>query len=132
VLREKKIALWGLAFKQNTDDVRESVAIKLARRLLAEGATVIAWDPVAIETARRSGGLAGEIRYAPDMLSALDGADALVIATEWPQFAAVELPQIKARLRTPLVFDGRNLLDPADARAAGLEYVSVGRPEVRG
>ncbi len=132
VLREKRIALWGLAFKQNTDDVRESVAVKLARRLLAEGASVVAWDPVAVETARRSGQLEGAIDYAADMYAALDGADALVIATEWPQFAAAELPQVKARLRTPLVFDGRNLLDPADARAAGLEYVSVGRPEVHG
>lgn len=127
VFREKKIALWGLAFKQNTDDVRESVAIKLAKRMLSEGASVVAWDPQAIETARRFGELEGDVSYAPDMYSALDGADALVIATEWPQFAGADLSNVKKRLRTPLVFDGRNLLDPADAKAVGLEYVSIGR-----
>ncbi len=127
VFREKKIALWGLAFKQNTDDVRESVAIKLARRMIAEGASVVAWDPQAIDTAKRFGELDGDISYAPDMYAALDGADALVIATEWPQFAGADLTEVKRRLRTPLVFDGRNLLDPADAGAATLEYVSIGR-----
>lgn len=131
ILREKKIALWGLAFKQNTDDVRESVAVKLAQRLLDEGASVIAWDPQAIETAKRFGNLRGDIRYSEEMLASLDGADALVIATEWPQFAGVDLTEVKRRLRTPLVFDGRNLLDPVDARSAGLEYHSVGRPPVQ-
>jgi len=127
VFREKKIALWGLAFKQNTDDVRESVAIKLARRMLEEGASIVATDPEAIGTARRFAELEGDIRYTDDMYAALDGADALVIATEWPQFAAADASEIKSRLRTPLVFDGRNLLDPADASAAGLEYFSIGR-----
>lgn len=130
VLREKKIALWGLAFKQNTDDVRESVAIKLARRMLEEGAEVIAWDPQAIETARRFGGLEGQITYAEDMYDCLDGAEALVIATEWPQFANADLSQVQARMRTPLIFDGRNLLDPATAEKQGIEYHSVGRAPV--
>jgi UDPglucose 6-dehydrogenase len=128
VLKEKKIALWGLAFKQNTDDVRESVAIRLVRRMLEEGATVVAWDPEAIGTAKRFANLEGDISYAPDMYAALDGADALVVATEWPQFATADMTEVKNRLRTPLVFDGRNLLDPVDARAAGLEYHAVGRP----
>ncbi len=127
VFREKKIALWGLAFKQNTDDVRESVAIKLARQMLAEGASVVAWDPQAIETAKRFGELEGDITYAPDMYAALDGADALVVATEWHDFASADLSEVKKRLLTPLVFDGRNLIDPADADAAALEYVSIGR-----
>ncbi|BCU77551.1 UDP-glucose/GDP-mannose dehydrogenase family protein [Luteolibacter sp. LG18] len=130
VLREKKIALWGLAFKQNTDDVRESVAIRLAKKMIEEGATLVAWDPEAIETAKRFSGIESGIEYAPDMLSALDGADALVIATEWSHFANADLTEIKKRLRTPLVFDGRNLLDPAAATATGLEYHSVGRPVV--
>jgi UDPglucose 6-dehydrogenase len=130
VLREKKIALWGLAFKQNTDDVRESVALKLAKRMIDEGATLVAWDPEAIETAKRFGNLGDALTFGPDMLSCLDGADALVIATEWPQFANVDLAEIKKRLRTPLVFDGRNLLDPESARAAEIEYHSVGRPGV--
>jgi UDPglucose 6-dehydrogenase len=127
VLKEKKIALWGLAFKQNTDDVRESVAIKLAQRMLDEGASIIAYDPAAIETAKHSGQLDGDVTYADDMLSALDGADALVIATEWPQFANVDLSEVKSRLRTPLVFDGRNLLDPEAATSTGIDYHSVGR-----
>ena len=127
VLKEKKIALWGLAFKQNTDDVRESVAIRLACKMLAEGASIVAYDPQAIPSAMRSGELTGDISYAADVLSALDGADALVIATEWPQFANASLSEVKARLRTPLVFDGRNLLDPAAATNAGIEYHSIGR-----
>lgn len=130
VLREKKIALWGLAFKQNTDDVRESVAIRLAKKLIAEGATIVAWDPEAVETSKRFSGIDSGIEYAADMNSCLNGADALVIATEWPQFANAELNEIKARLRTPLVFDGRNLLDPAALAAQGIEYHSIGRPVV--
>lgn len=127
VFRDKKIALWGLAFKQNTDDVRESVAIRLAKVMLAEGARIVASDPEAIDTAKRIGGLSGDVTYNEDMYDALEGADALVIATEWPQFANADLHEIAKRLRTPLVFDGRNLLDPADTIAAGLEYECIGR-----
>jgi UDPglucose 6-dehydrogenase len=127
VFREKKIALWGLAFKQNTDDVRESVAIKLAQKMLKEGATLAATDPEALGTAQKFGELSGDISYHEDMYATLDGADCLVIATEWPAFAKADLAEIKKRLRTPLVFDGRNLIDPKDAKAAGLEYISIGR-----
>ncbi|RYZ70976.1 MAG: UDP-glucose/GDP-mannose dehydrogenase family protein, partial [Proteobacteria bacterium] len=127
VFREKKIALWGLAFKQNTDDVRESVAIKLAQKMLSEGATIRATDPEAIETAKKFGDLKGDITYHTDLYETLDGADALVIATEWPAFAKIDLTEIKKRMRTPLVFDGRNLLDPKDAKAAEVEYISIGR-----
>jgi UDPglucose 6-dehydrogenase len=95
--------------------------------MLDEGASIVAYDPQAIETAKRSGQLDGDLSYADDMLSALDGADALVIATEWPEFANADLSAVKSRLRTPLVFDGRNLLDPAAATSAGIEYHSVGR-----
>jgi UDPglucose 6-dehydrogenase len=127
VFREKKIALWGLAFKQNTDDVRESVAIKLAQKMLSEGASLHATDPEAIETAKKFGDLKGDITYYTDLYETLDGADALVIATEWPAFAKIDLTEIKKRMRTPLVFDGRNLLDPKDAKAAEVEYYSIGR-----
>jgi UDPglucose 6-dehydrogenase len=127
VFREKKIALWGLAFKQNTDDVRESVAIKLAQKMLKEGAILAATDPEAIGTAQKFGELSGDITYLEDLYATLDGADCLVIATEWPEFAKADLNEIKKRLRTPLIFDGRNLLDPKDVKAAGLEYVSIGR-----
>jgi UDPglucose 6-dehydrogenase len=127
VFREKKIALWGLAFKQNTDDVRESVAIKLAQKMLKEGAILAATDPEALGTAQKFGELTGDVSYHEDMYATLDGADCLVIATEWPAFAKADLNEIKKRLRTPLVFDGRNLLDPKDVKAAGLEYISIGR-----
>lgn len=130
VLQEKKIALWGLAFKQNTDDVRESVAINLARRMIAEGAEITAWDPEAIETAKRFGELGDSITYADDMYACLDGADALVIGTEWPQFTNADLTEIKSRMRTPLIFDGRNLLDPQTMAAQGIEYHSVGRATI--
>ena len=127
VFREKKIALWGLAFKQNTDDVRESVAIKLCQQMLKEGAVVAATDPQGIETAKKFGELEGDITYHKDLYDTLDGADALVIGTEWPEFAQADLNEIKKRLRTPLIFDGRNILDPKDVAAAGLEYHSIGR-----
>ena len=100
------------------------------RRLFEEGASIVAWDPEAIETAKRFADLGDAATFGPDMLSCLDGADALVIATEWPQFANADLSEIKKRLRTPLVFDGRNLLDPGSAAAAGIEYHSIGRPSV--
>ncbi len=128
VLQDKRLAVWGLAFKQNTDDVRESVAVKLVAQMLSEGARVSAWDPQAVATARRSGLLEGAITFAEDMYSCLDGAEALVIATEWPQFANADLSQIRKRLRSPIIFDGRNLLDPGTVVAQGLEYHSVGRP----
>lgn len=127
VLQDKKIAVWGLAFKQNTDDVRESVAVKLIQDMLAEGAHVTAWDPEAIPTAQRFGNLEGDMHYAENMYDCLDGAEALVIATEWQQFANADLAEVQRRLRTPLIFDGRNLLDPGAATTQGLEYYSVGR-----
>jgi len=130
VLQEKKIALWGLAFKQNTDDVRESVAIKLAHKMLAEGAEVTAWDPEGMETAKKFGNLEGKFTYAEDMYSCLDGADVLIIGTEWPQFANADLAEVKKRLRTPLIFDGRNLFDPDKVASQGIEYHSIGRASV--
>lgn len=127
VLSEKKIALWGLAFKQNTDDVRESVAIKLAGRMLEEGASISATDPQALKTAQKIGGLKGKVTYFEDMYDCIDGAEALVIATEWPQFANVDFDEIKKRMRNPMIFDGRNLLDPDVVAAHGIEYYSIGR-----
>ena len=107
--------------------MRESVAIKLAQKMLKEGASLAATDPEAIETAKKFGELDGDITYHTDLYATLEGADALVIATEWPSFAKIDLTEIKKRMRTPLVFDGRNLLDPKDAAAAELEYYSIGR-----
>ncbi|MDP0491146.1 MAG: UDP-glucose/GDP-mannose dehydrogenase family protein [Verrucomicrobiota bacterium JB023] len=127
VLQEKKIALWGLAFKQNTDDVRESVAIKLANDMLKEGAKVTGWDPQGMETAKRFGNLGEGFTYGDDMYSCLDGAEVLIIGTEWPEFANADLEEIKKRMRNPLVFDGRNLMEPENMAAAGIEYYSIGR-----
>jgi UDPglucose 6-dehydrogenase len=121
-------ALWGLAFKPNTDDMREAPSLALIDALLARGATVAAYDPVARDEAARV--LAGRpgIRFADSMQSALDGADALAIVTEWKEFRSPDFADLKARLRTPAIFDGRNMYDPASVREAGLEYHAIGRP----
>ena len=121
-------ALWGLAFKPNTDDMREAPSLTLIDALLARGATVAAYDPVARDEAARV--LAGRpgIRFADSMQSALDGADALAIVTEWKEFRSPDFADLKARLRTPAIFDGRNMYDPASVREAGLEYYAIGRP----
>jgi UDPglucose 6-dehydrogenase len=125
VVRDKRIALLGLSFKPNTDDIRFSPALKLAERLLAEGAHVEAYDPKAMERAQTV--LSGA-SFATDSYAAARDADALVIATEWPEFAALDWAKIGRSMARPLIIDGRNLLDPKALRALGLEYESVGRP----
>jgi UDPglucose 6-dehydrogenase len=119
------IALWGLAFKPHTDDVRDAPGLTLAKRLTALGARVIAFDPHAREAARAE--LGDSIAYAPDAYTAVDGRDALVIATEWPEFASADLGRVKNLLRRPAIFDGRNLWDPERLEALGFHYYSVGR-----
>ncbi|MBL9154191.1 MAG: UDP-glucose/GDP-mannose dehydrogenase family protein [Verrucomicrobiales bacterium] len=126
VLEEKKIAVWGLAFKQNTDDIRCSVALDLVERLVAEGAEVRAYDPKAMDRVRDLP-LGEKIVLVDDPLAACDGAEALVIATEWPQFAQADFAKVKPRMLSPLVFDGRNLLDPATMARLGFEYHGIGR-----
>lgn len=128
VLQDKKVAVWGLAFKQNTDDVRESVAIKLIHDMLGEGAEVTAYDPEAIETAKSFGELDGKITFAEDMYSCVDGAEILIIATEWPEFANANLATVREKMAANLIFDGRNLLTTESAENAGFEYHSIGRP----
>lgn len=128
VLQDKKVAVWGLAFKQNTDDVRESVAIKLIEDMLAEGAQVTAYDPEAIETAKTFGKLDGKITFADDLYSCVEGAEVLIIATEWPEFAHASLSLVKEKMVSNLIFDGRNLLHPETVAQAGFEYHSIGRP----
>lgn len=130
VLQDKKIAVLGLAFKQNTDDVRESVAIKLIHDMLAEGAEVTAYDPQAVETAKKFGDLEGKITFADDIYSCVEGAEALIIATEWPEFANANLSEIREKMSANLIFDGRNLLDPVTAENQGFEYHSIGRQSV--
>ena len=121
------IALWGLAFKPNTDDMREAPSRVLIADLLARGARVRAYDPAATREAQRI--FAGETRieFASMPMEALKGADVLAIVTEWKEFRAPNFAAIKSLLKTPVIFDGRNLYDPAVPRRAGLEYFSIGR-----
>ena len=126
VLQEKKIAVWGISFKPHTDDTRESVAVKLIEKLVEEGAEVTAYDPKAAEKAK-SLEVASKIKIADSALEAAEGAEALIIATEWPEFAAVDLQELKKVMVTPLVFDGRNLLDPKTMVECGFQYKGIGR-----
>jgi UDPglucose 6-dehydrogenase len=124
----RTVAIWGLAFKAETDDMRESPAIDLIEALLEGGAAVRAHDPEANESARR---IFGErITYAGHMYDALEGADALVIVTEWLAFRNPDFPRMKQALKQPIVIDGRNLYDPAKMRQLGITYVSLGRSPV--
>lgn len=127
-LRGRKLAVWGLSFKPKTDDVREAPAIAVIESLLAGGASVAVHDPRAAEAARS---LLGErVTYAPDAYAALDGADALVILTEWNEYRSPDFDRIRATLAQPLIFDGRNIFDLATLARRGFEYHSIGRPPV--
>ena len=129
VLREKKIAVWGLTFKPDTDDVRSSVAIELVDSMLREGAHVTVYDPKGMEKARELKAVA-DAKFTTSALEAVDGAEALVIATEWDGFANVDLAAVKKRMTTPIVFDGRNLLNPETMGELGFHYHSIGRASV--
>jgi UDPglucose 6-dehydrogenase len=118
-----KVALLGLAFKPNTDDMREAPSIVLASRLLAEGAEVTAWDPVADARELLQG-----VTFSDTPLEAVTGADAAVIVTEWPQLETLASAETRAAMRRPLIVDGRNLLEPDEVRAAGFAYEAIGRP----
>jgi len=122
-----RFALWGLAFKPNTDDMREAPSRTIIDALLGRGAVVVAYDPVAMEEARRVFGPLAGLSYASSPLAACDGADALVVVTEWKEFRGADFEEIKARLKSPRIFDGRNLYDPAQVKAAGFEYSAIGR-----
>ncbi|MEM1041208.1 MAG: UDP-glucose/GDP-mannose dehydrogenase family protein [Bacteroidota bacterium] len=130
----KRFAVWGLAFKPNTDDVREAPAHVIIRALTERGAEVVAFDPEAIETTRDvlgEGDLgSGSVSYAADSYSALVRADALLICTEWPEFRRPDFERMQRLLAEPLIFDGRNLYDTDRMAEAGFEYHSVGRPFV--
>lgn len=130
VLREKRIAVWGLTFKPDTDDIRSSVAIELVTKLLREGAHVIAYDPKGMQKARAIKAIA-DAEFASSALDAVTDAEALIIATEWNEFASVDLAVVKEKMRTPIVFDGRNILDPETMRRLGFHYHSIGRANVK-
>ena len=126
VLKDKQLTVWGLSFKPNTDDVRSSVAVALVERLLAEGANVVVYDPKAMDKAKELP-FADKITFASSAMEAAAGAEALIIATEWPEFAVIDLAELRDTMRTPLIFDGRNLIDPVAAASFGFQYHGIGR-----
>jgi len=126
-LTGRTFALWGLAFKPNTDDMREAPSRVIVDALTARGARIVAYDPVAMSEAKRVFGGAPLLSYAASPLAACEGADALVVVTEWKEFRSPDFEALKLRLRTPLIFDGRNLYNPVDVRGAGIEYIGIGR-----
>jgi UDPglucose 6-dehydrogenase len=128
-LAGRRVAIWGLAFKPGTDDMREAPAITVIEHLLDRGAQVVAFDPVAVESAKRIFG--NRIAYADNEMDVLNDADALVICTEWSEFRHPEFEEIKSRMRSPVVFDGRNLYRLDVMREHGFTYYSVGRPIIR-
>jgi UDPglucose 6-dehydrogenase len=123
----KRVALLGLAFKPNTDDMREATSLVLSARLQAAGASVVAYDPIAEDEARR---LMPGLEYAEGALDCVAGADAVVLVTEWPEFRELDLAAMAASMRGSLLVDGRNFLDPDAVTAAGLSYEGVGRPNI--
>ena len=125
VLKDKKIGVLGLAFKQNTDDCRTSPAIELCQKMLKEGAKLRVYDPKGMEKAKDI--LKDTVTYVDDMDAVAEGCDALVIATEWPEFKKLDLTRTRKALSHPIVFDGRNLFDPKEMEALGFIYKSVGR-----
>jgi UDPglucose 6-dehydrogenase len=128
VLRDKRIAVWGLTFKPDTDDVRNSVAIDLINRLVAEGAIVTAYDPKGMEKAVEYKLIPPSVKLVSSPLEAVEGAEALLLATEWKEFARQDFAAVKAKMHTPLVFDGRNHFNPKTMREMGFVYYGVGRP----
>jgi len=126
-LVDKRVAMLGLAFKPDTDDMREASSLVLASRLEGEGATVVAFDPVAEDAARE---LLPNVKMAGSALDALVGADAAILVTEWPEFAALDWADVAKRMANPLLVDGRNFLDPDVVRAAGITYEAIGRPSI--
>jgi UDPglucose 6-dehydrogenase len=126
ILKGRTIALLGLAFKPNTDDLRDAPSLQIAQKLIQMGARVRAYDPIAMDACREQNpGL--RICYCNDALSAAEHADALVVVTEWPEFATLSLADIASRMNTAVLIDGRNLFGPEKARLAGFQYEGIGR-----
>jgi UDPglucose 6-dehydrogenase len=121
-------ALWGLAFKPNTDDMREAPALEIIRGLRARGATVRAYDPIAVANTRAILGDLDGVEFVDDQYAAVDGADALLLVTEWGEFRQPDFGQVKARMRGSILLDGRNIWTPSRMRDAGFTYLGVGRP----
>jgi UDPglucose 6-dehydrogenase len=126
-LKGKHFAIWGLAFKANTDDMRKATSRDVIQDLLGAGATVTAYDPVAMSEAQHCFPDETRLTYADNQTAALEGADALIIVTEWREFRSPDFDTIKAKLKQPVIFDGRNLYDPKLIRGMGIEYHAIGR-----
>ena len=126
-LKGRHFALWGLAFKANTDDMREATSCEVIKDLLTAGATVTAYDPVAMPEARHHFPDEPRLTYAESQLDALADADALIVVTEWKEFRSPDFATIKASLKTPQIFDGRNLYDPTEMKRLGIAYSGIGR-----
>ena len=122
-----RIAIWGLSFKPNTDDMREAPSVVVIKALTDRGASVKAYDPIAMNEARRAVGEVPGLEYCKSSLDALDAADLLLILTEWKEFRSPDFDEIKRRMKTPLVFDGRNVWEPALVRIFGIDYYGIGR-----
>jgi len=125
-LQGRCIALWGLAFKPNTDDIREAPSLALVRELVADGATVRAYDPVAAENARRAVDHPGLV-IVPSARAACEGADVLAVVTEWREFKSPDFRGLAGQLKSSAIFDGRNLYDPEYVESCGLAYYGIGR-----
>jgi UDPglucose 6-dehydrogenase len=123
-LKGKTFAFWGLSFKPKTDDMREAPSLVVIEKLLNAGADVVAYDPVAMHEAKRV--LGDTISYSNDMYSTLNNTDALVIVTEWPEFRSPDFDEISKRLKTKLIFDGRNIFDNTDMKNIGFDYYCIG------
>lgn len=127
VLNGKEMTIWGLSFKPNTDDIREAPSLKLVPLLLAEGVSLRLYDPKAMDSFKRVFPEGERVRYFEDPYSALEGAHALIIITEWDEFKRADLLKVKELLLTPIVFDGRNIFEPEEVKKVGLEYYPIGR-----
>jgi UDPglucose 6-dehydrogenase len=126
-LTGKRFAVWGLTFKPNTDDMREAACQIIIPGIIARGAAVVAYDPVAMPQARKTFAGLPRMEFSESPQAALDGADCLVIITEWKEFRSPDFEDVKRRLRTPVIIDGRNLYEPSMVRSYGLEYSGIGR-----
>jgi UDPglucose 6-dehydrogenase len=124
-LSGKTIAMWGLSFKPKTDDMREAPSLVIIDELIAAGAKVVAYDPVAMHEAERI--LGNKIAYSIDQYATLEGADALVIVTEWPEFRSPDFGKIASALKQKAIFDGRNIYEPEEMKTLGFHYECIGR-----
>jgi UDPglucose 6-dehydrogenase len=126
ILKGRTVALLGLAFKPNTDDLRDAPSLQIAEKLIQMGVRVRAYDPVAMSACKEQNPNL-RIAYCPSALAVVEHADAVVLVTEWPEFANLHLPQLAAKMNKPVLIDGRNLYHPERAREAGFDYTGIGR-----